>query len=29
MMDMKNQVVLDWDQYVALARQTVAEGCVA
>ena len=25
---MKNQVVLDWDQYVALARQTVAEGCV-
>lgn len=25
---MKNQVVLDWNQYVALARQTVAEGCV-
>ena len=25
---MKNQVVLDWDQYVALAKQTVAEGCV-
>ncbi len=25
---MKQQVVLDWNQYMELARKTVAEGCV-